>query len=110
MGNGLLFPGFRGETDEESPARERPEGGAPQEASSQERPPDERPACFHGAGHQSSGSWEQGPEGTQDDTAREGEVSGPHNPVAYPHHVRAERALKLDACSAYYEVGSQPST
>lgn len=72
-----LLTGLWSEDDKESPPRERLENRAPQEASAQERPPDKRPVCFHSARHQSSGRWEQGPEGAQDDPTGEGEVSGP---------------------------------
>lgn len=73
----FLLAGFWSENDKESPPRERLENRASQEASSQERPPDKCSLCFLGARHQSSRRWEQGPEGTQDDTTGEGEVSGP---------------------------------
>lgn len=72
-----LLAGLWNEDDEESPPRERLENRAPQEASAQERPPDKCPVCFHSVRHQSSGRWEQGPEGAQDGPTGEGEVSGP---------------------------------
>ncbi|ERE79267.1 hypothetical protein H671_3g9741 [Cricetulus griseus] len=111
-----VLVGFWSENDKESPPRESLENRAPQEASSQERPPDECSVYFHGARHQSSGRWEQGPEGTQDDTTREGEVSGPlplgealrsslvtQDSVTYLHQLRVERALELDACCVDFE-------
>lgn len=72
----FLPAGFQRENHQESPPRERLESRAPQETSSQEGPPDKCPAYVHGSRTQSSRKWEQGPEGTQDDTTREGEVSG----------------------------------
>lgn len=116
-----LLAGLWSEDDKESPPRERLENRTPQEASAQERPPDKRPVCFHSARHQSSGRWEQGPEGAQDDPTGEGEVSRPilqgealRSSLAAPRSTHLLTQLQggesfRDGCCAYLEVGSQPS-